>query len=86
MRGWGDAVRKPSASRQGIAGDQVAWGRARKGGGFGTQDESRDLVMLLGPRRDIIPAKAVVHREVGPNAEAVLDEEVAIGGTLVKSR
>src|SRR4030088_1758445 len=43
-------------------------------------------MMLLGPRSDVIPADSVVDREIRPDAPAVLRENSAIRGTLVKRR
>ncbi len=47
-------------------------------------DEGRDLVVLLGPGRDAIPAKAVIQREVRESVPAILREETDVFVPRVK--
>jgi hypothetical protein len=53
---------------------------------FNALHERCDLVVLLGPRGDVVPAKAVVDRDIGPNAPAILRERTAVGGAFIKGR
>src|ERR1700730_14281870 len=41
-------------------------------------------MMLLGPRRNVIPAQTIVDSDIGPDAPAVLCEDAAVRGALVE--
>src|SRR6202011_1384428 len=51
-----------------------------------TLNKRSGLMMLFGPRGNVIPAQTVIESDVGPNSPAVLREDTAVRGALVECR
>jgi hypothetical protein len=77
--GWNLAATGKRISRH-----QVAEWCSGKGCRLNSLHKGGGLVILLRPWRDVISAQAVVQREVGAQAEAVLCEKIAVGCGLIE--